>query len=201
MPSDMEHSQHLETRSARNLGSAQAWCLRGFQVTYLYLSFLWRRCHLRLGLGLLFLLLRRFTVKHWHFYSVGTFLLLIWPWQWLQLSVPSFFPWSHPTTEMNITLDKGHITPLPVHPLNFPPTYNFKWHSTYRFSALPSGILPLSLPHHFVLGVFNGGCRCWQILPILHLMQEFHFFDKLQWLILLSFLKRKMLDPIRHAGM
>ena len=26
---------------------------------------------------------------------------------------------------MNITLDKGHITPLPVH---LPPTYNFKWH-------------------------------------------------------------------------
>ena len=111
-----------------------------------------------------------------------------------------FFPWSHPTTEMNITLDKGHITPLPVHPLNFPPPYNFQWHSTYRFSTLPSGIFPLSLPHHFVLGVFNGGCRHWQILPILNLMQEFHFFDKLQWLVLLSFLKRKTLDPIRCTG-
>ena len=101
---------------------------------------------------------------------------------------------------MNDTLDKGHITPLPVHPLNFPPTFNFKWHSTYRFSALPSGILPLSPPHDFVLGVFNGGCRHWQILPILCLMQEFHFFDKLQWLVLLSFLERKTLDPIRYTG-
>ena len=33
-----------------------------------------------------------------------------------------------------------------------------------------------------------------------HFGLEFHFFDKLQWLILLSFLKRKMLDPIRRAG-
>ena len=33
-----------------------------------------------------------------------------------------------------------------------------------------------------------------------HFGLEFHFFDKLQWLVLLSFLKRKMLDPIRHTG-
>ena len=57
-------NQNQETRPEMNLGSAQARCLRGFQVTYLYLSFLWRRCHLRLGFWLLLLLLlRRFTVK------------------------------------------------------------------------------------------------------------------------------------------
>ena len=33
-----------------------------------------------------------------------------------------------------------------------------------------------------------------------HFGLEFQFFDKLQWLVLLSFLKRKTLDPIRHTG-
>ena len=31
---------------------------------------------------------------------------------------------------------------------------------------------------------------------VVHFGLEFQFFDKLQWLVLLSFLKRKMLDPI-----
>ena len=35
---------------------------------------------------------------------------------------------------------------------------------------------------------------------VVHFGLEFQFFDKLQWLVLLSFLKRKTLDPIRRTG-
>ena len=35
---------------------------------------------------------------------------------------------------------------------------------------------------------------------VVHFGLEFQLFDKLQWLVLLSFLKRKMLDPIRRTG-
>ena len=35
---------------------------------------------------------------------------------------------------------------------------------------------------------------------VVHFGLEFQFFDKLQWLVLLSFLKRKTLDPIRCIG-
>ena len=116
----MVHGQNLETRSVSHTDWVWARCQKGFQATYLYLTFLWRRFHLRLGLGF-------HHKKTFTFLLLGDLLAAS-----LALAMASAF-WtfflslisSNHWNEYHIRQGTHYTTTCTSSP---PHTYNFKWH-------------------------------------------------------------------------